>query len=102
MMERHLSELRENSGHGFDHQFVDLMAGHHKEGIAMAKEAAVKAEHAEVKSFARNMIAKQEKETGELNQLRTTLKGSHHTQPAKRSAKRGVAAPASGSSHAGH
>lgn len=28
-MEEHISALKENSGHGFDHQFVDLMAAHH-------------------------------------------------------------------------
>lgn len=89
-MEMHMNDLKANSGHGFDHQFVDLMAHHHKEGIAMAREATLKAEHAEIKTFAKNMIAKQQKETEELNQIRNVLKNSHGGEKPASGAKKGA------------
>lgn len=64
----------------------------------MFKEAATQAEHAEVKTFARQMTAKQEKEAGELNRLRVVLKQSHD-KPAKGSRKRGTAPS---HKHSGH
>lgn len=102
-MEMHMNELKANSGHGFDHQFVDLMAHHHKEGIAMAREATTKAEHAEIKAFSKKLIAKQEKETAELNQMRAVLKNSHGggEKPAS-GAKKGAKPRASTRKQSGH
>ena len=81
-MQEQMNDLRDNSGHGFDHQFVDLMAAHHKEAVTMAKEAIAKAEHTDVRTFARTMMNKQQREIGQLNNLRVVLKKSHNHPPA--------------------
>ena len=54
-MESQMSDLQGTAGHGFDHMFIDMTAGRHKEAIMMAKDALGKATHAELKSFSRSL-----------------------------------------------
>ena len=63
-------ELRATSGAAFDRLFLDSMIHHHLMAIDMAKEAATKAEHAELKEFARKAVAKQQDEITEMNKLK--------------------------------
>jgi uncharacterized protein (DUF305 family) len=54
----------------FDAQFIDSMIEHHQGAIAMAKEAQVKAEHAELKQLADAIIAAQTEEIEQLTEWR--------------------------------
>jgi uncharacterized protein (DUF305 family) len=47
-------------------QFLDTMSMHHKMAIDMAKLAATRAKHTELKSLASKMIADQQKESGQM------------------------------------
>jgi len=52
----------------FDHQFIDTMIVHHESAIEMAKLAADRAEHDELKQMARKMMNDQQKETQQLQE----------------------------------
>ena len=54
----------------FDLQFLDTMIAHHQGAIDMAKMAETKANRAELKSLAKNIIAAQEKEIAEMKSWR--------------------------------
>ena len=54
----------------YDLQFLDTMIAHHQGAVDMAKMAAAKAEHAELKALAANVITSQEKEIGEMKSWR--------------------------------
>lgn len=54
----------------FDLQFIDTMTEHHRMGIEMAKMAASKASHAELKSLARKMIDDQQKDITQMQAWR--------------------------------
>jgi uncharacterized protein (DUF305 family) len=54
----------------YDLQFLDTMIAHHQGAVDMAKMAAAKAEHAELKTLAVNVITSQEKEIGEMKAWR--------------------------------
>lgn len=58
--------LEAKKGEDFDHFFAMKMAEHHAGGIAMAKLATEHAEHAEAKSFAKEMIQMQSEEREKL------------------------------------
>ena len=69
-MEETRRSLRAANGAAFDKQFLDTMIHHHVMAVDMAKEAASKAEHAELKDFARNAVTKQTAEITEMNRLK--------------------------------
>lgn len=50
----------------YDLQFLDTMTAHHQGAVDMAKPAADKAEHSELKTLAKNIIADQEKEITQM------------------------------------
>lgn len=50
----------------YDLQFLDTMSGHHQAAIEMARPAETKAQHAEVKELARNIIRDQEREISQM------------------------------------
>lgn len=50
----------------FDQRFIEAMIPHHQSAINMAKDAQQKAEHAEIKTLAANIIADQEKEIAQM------------------------------------
>ena len=50
----------------FDLMFLDMMTPHHKGAVTMANEALTKAEHAEIKTLAQNIINAQEAEIKQM------------------------------------
>lgn len=54
----------------YDLQFIDTMIAHHQGAIEMAKMAETRGRHAELKTVAKNIIASQEKEIGEMKSWR--------------------------------
>ena len=69
-MEETRRALRAASGAAFDRLFLDTMIHHHLMAIDMAKEATTKAEHTELKEFARKAVTKQQNEITEMNKLK--------------------------------
>lgn len=54
----------------YDLQFLDTMIAHHQGAVEMAKPAATKADHSEIKTLAKSIIADQEKEISEMKRWR--------------------------------
>ncbi|GAC1396361.1 MAG: DUF305 domain-containing protein [Pyrinomonadaceae bacterium] len=54
----------------YDLQFLDTMSAHHQGAVDMARPAETKAQHAELKEFAKNIIADQEKEIAQMKSWR--------------------------------
>ena len=52
--------------------FLDTMIHHHMMAVDMSKEAITKAEHVELKDFARKAVTKQQAEIAEMNRLKGT------------------------------
>ena len=82
-MEDTRRKLRAAEGSAFDGLFLDTMIHHHMMAIDMAKEATTKAEHTELKEFARQVVIKQQNELAEMNKL----KGSSGTSKARTKTK---------------
>ena len=84
-MEETRRSLRAATGAAFDRQFLDAMIHHHMMAVEMAKEATTKAEHAELKDFARKAVTKQTAEIAEMNRLKSG--GSTTTSKARSTSK---------------
>ena len=69
-MEDTRRQLLASEGTAFDRLFLDTMIHHHEMAVPMLKEATTKAEHAEIKEFARKAIAKQQGQITEMNRLK--------------------------------
>ncbi|MCY7377508.1 MAG: DUF305 domain-containing protein [Pyrinomonadaceae bacterium] len=67
-----MMKLNAASGSAFDTEFINQMTPHHEGAIAMAKEALTKAEHAEIKTLANQIIAAQEAEIKQMQGFKTT------------------------------
>jgi uncharacterized protein (DUF305 family) len=63
----------------YDSRFIDIMSAHHESAIAMARDAAAKGTHPELKALAAGMAAAQEKEIASM-QGETARKGSSEGQ----------------------
>jgi len=63
----------------FDRQFIDMMAPHHQSAVAMAQVALTRAQHPQIKSLARSIIADQNSEIGQMKTWRTQWYGSSAT-----------------------
>ncbi len=50
----------------YDLQFIDTMSAHHQSAIDMARPAETKAQHAELKELARNIVRDQEREIAQM------------------------------------
>ena len=50
----------------YDHRFIDMMIPHHEGAVQMAKDALQKSQRPEIKKFAEEIIAAQEKEIAQL------------------------------------
>ena len=61
-MKMDMAELKSSKDKDFDLAFIDMMTPHHAGAIAMAKEAQSKAERAEIKTLANQIIKAQESE----------------------------------------
>jgi uncharacterized protein (DUF305 family) len=64
-------EISTDTGKSFDERFIEAMIGHHEGAIAMAKDAQQKAEKAEIKTLAQNIITAQEEEISQMRQWQT-------------------------------
>lgn len=84
-MEETRRKLRATSGAEFDRLFLDTMIHHHMMAVDMSKEAITKAEHPELKDFARKTVTKQQAEITEMNRLKgggtTKKKAPAKSQP---------------------
>ncbi len=54
----------------YDLQFIDTMTAHHQGAIDMAQIAEMKARHAELKAFAKTIVADQQREVAAMKQWR--------------------------------
>jgi uncharacterized protein (DUF305 family) len=68
-MEDTRRKLRATTGAAFDRLFLDTMIHHHMMAVDMGKDAITKAEHYEIKEFARKAVAKQNTEIAEMKRL---------------------------------
>lgn len=89
-----LEKLRAASGAAFDRLFLDTMIRHHQMAIEMSEEAATKAEHAELKSFARRVVDKQRAEVAEMNRIKASVGGATARRAAAKPSARRAAKPA--------
>ena len=64
-------KLSQTSGDAYNLEFVNQMIPHHEGALAMAKEAAAKAEHAEIKTLANQIIKEQEAEIKQMQTWKT-------------------------------
>ena len=99
-----MAKLQAAEGREFDRLFLDTMTHHHKMAVDMSKEAATKAEHAEIKELARKTVAKQQGEIAEMNRIRTSLGGVRPTTKAaaRKPAPKKKPAARKPAAHAGH
>jgi uncharacterized protein (DUF305 family) len=104
--EADLQKLQAAEGRAFDRLFLDTMTHHHKMAVDMSKEAATKAEHKEIKDFARMTVAKQQGEIAEMNRINAALGGGKpaaRTVAARKPApKKKPVAKKPAASHTGH
>lgn len=68
-----MSKMNTASGAGFDSEFATQMTAHHQGAIVMAREALTKAEHAEIKTLANQIIQAQEAEIRQMQNWKTQL-----------------------------
>lgn len=66
-----MRKMEAASGKEFDLMFIDMMTPHHAGAVTMAKEALTKAEHPEIKTLARGIIAAQEAEIKKMQAWKT-------------------------------
>ena len=69
-------EVSADESQPFDQRFITAMIAHHNGAIAMAKDAQAKAERAEIKELAGEIIKAQEAEVAQLQQWSTEWFGS--------------------------
>ena len=100
------ARLQAAEGREFDRLFLDTMTHHHRMAVDMSKEATARAEHAELKDFARKAAAKQQGEIAEMSRIKAALGGRTAAKTAARkpAAKKRPAArkPAAHAGHHGH
>ncbi|WP_437926736.1 DUF305 domain-containing protein [Sorangium sp. So ce291] len=65
----------------FDRQFIDMMTPHHEGAVTMAMTAQERAEHAELKAMADEIISAQNQEISQLKSWREQWYGSAETPP---------------------
>lgn len=83
-MEDTRRKLMAANGTAFDRLFLDTMIHHHQMAVGMAKDATTKAEHAEMKEFARKAMVKQNAEIAEMNRLKGVRTTTTKTKPKPR------------------
>jgi uncharacterized protein (DUF305 family) len=65
----------------FDQRFIDMMVPHHLAAVEMAKIAADRGEHPEIKALATEIISAQETEIAQMRAWRKDWFGSDQTPP---------------------
>ena len=83
-MEDTRRKLLAAKGAAFDRLFLDTMIHHHQMALDMGKQATTKAEHAELKDFARKAAIKQTSEIAEMNRLKGVRATTTKTKPKPR------------------
>ena len=68
----------------FDRQFIDMMVPHHQGAIEMARIAAARATHPELKAMSESVIKSQESEIDQMKSWRKAWFGSDETPPLER------------------
>jgi uncharacterized protein (DUF305 family) len=96
-----MAKLQAAEGAAFDRLFLDTMTHHHQMAIDMSKDAVAKAEHKEIKDFARKTITKQNAEIAEMNRIRAAVGGTTARRPAPKK-KAATKKPAAHAGHTGH
>lgn len=61
-----MNKLAAAKGEAFDLMFIDMMSHHHMGAIKMAQAAQPKLQHAEVKDFAKKLVASQKEELAQM------------------------------------
>lgn len=85
MAQENMRKLEATSGGEFDHLFLDLMTKHHQMAIRVSQDAQKRAEHAEIKEFARMTIAKQGKDIKEMDEMKRVTGGGRKGAGRRRS-----------------
>lgn len=65
-----MAKMNQANGTAFDSEFINQMTPHHEGAIVMAREASTKAEHAELKTLANQIIQAQAAEIKQMQNLR--------------------------------
>jgi uncharacterized protein (DUF305 family) len=68
-----MAKMNQATGNSFDLEFLNQMIPHHESAILMAREALTKAEHAELKTLANQIIGAQEAEIKQMQNWKTQL-----------------------------
>lgn len=76
MSQMDMQKLNAASGKEFDRTFLDIMTKHHQMALQMSRNEIARGEQQEVKDMARETIAKQTKEIGEMNEMKRMVGGS--------------------------
>jgi uncharacterized protein (DUF305 family) len=76
--------LQSVSAPSFDVQFMDMMVPHHQGAVEMAKVAKSRAQRAEIRSMADEIIAAQDREITQMKAWRRDWAGSDQTPPMNR------------------
>jgi uncharacterized protein (DUF305 family) len=102
-----MQKLQAAEGRAFDRLFLDTMTHHHKMAVDMSKEAMTKAEHKEIKDFARMTVTKQQGEIAEMNRINAALGGRATVKTAaaasrKPASKKKTVAKKPAAAHTGH
>lgn len=71
-----MGKLQAASGHEFDMMFLDMMIPHHQGAIDMSRDALKKASHQEIKTFARQIISKQQKDKAQMTKWKSAWAGA--------------------------
>lgn len=96
-----MAKLQAAEGAAFDRLFLDTMTHHHQMAVDMSKDAVAKAEHKEIKDFARKTITKQQGEIAEMNRIKAAVGGTTARRPAPKK-KAAAKKPAAHAGHTGH
>lgn len=70
-----MGQLQAAAGNDFDLMFIDMIVPHQQMAINMSREALKQAQHAQLKTFARTSIDKQQKEKAQLHKWRAAWGG---------------------------
>lgn len=74
MKDMRMDKLEAAKGNAFDAMFIEMMTKHHQGAVKMAQLAGKKAEHAEVKELAKNVISAQNKEIAQMSKWKKEWK----------------------------
>jgi uncharacterized protein (DUF305 family) len=80
----------------FDQQFIDMMVGHHRASLEMARIAVTRSQRPEIQEIAAAILAEQPNEIADMQQWRADWFGSPNTPPLDRVPTLDVSLTASG------